>query len=53
MDAAKESGELHLGQSKTKMRIRAVIVPVKQKIIKPTVAVNRNFSLHFENNDAS
>ena len=41
MDVTKESGEMRSGQSK------------KQKITKPTVAVNRNFSLHFENNDAS
>ena len=55
MDVTKESGELRSGQSKTTWKIgnRAVIVGLKQKITEPTVAVNRNFSLHFENNDAS
>ena len=54
MDVTKESGELRSGQSKTTWKIgnRAVIVGLKQKITEPTVAVNRNFSLHFENNDA-
>lgn len=43
MDATKESGELHSGQGNRNITNTAVVVAVKQKITKPTVAVNRNF----------